>query len=403
MPWLATSGFMGQDTNGSIDTTTITYDDSLRVQIAEIGRAWYLFSRCFTQTFQYELGQIKEINPDFEYFIYGQWAHVTVYEPGDGVRPLETARKDLLWPYRVRDTADSVIAAFRINGEITAYWANYGMGTGYDLIDEEIELYVTAWNEAEHKPFGMMIDYFNGSSISYSGYYEFDDGQRHLLDLDDDGVAFDNDTNEQAVYETFQEYWVQRLRERFNDKMVIIGNGKGSLNGVNNSELGDMVSLLDGYLLEGYPGDCPFLNGNYNDTSDVYDIGYDGFYNSAYANNLSRNGPWWLTDLKPIYELDNIRAKYSRAGALLFDGVWSHRPYDNDGTINAEDIIDEAWDSWVDTLGEPLAGPYTTTDGADKSWSRLFEGGLFTVTLDTTQTGAAQLSTGSVTIDGVAQ
>jgi hypothetical protein len=406
LPQLLHAGFQGQDlVGGAMDTNSVTYSDSLRVRIATTGRGYYHYSRVFTNTAQFEIGQIKEINPNYEFFTYVHYGHVPTYEPGDGVRPLETARKDLLWSRRVYDTGDSVVAAYRDgNGDVTAYWANYGLGEGdtyridKELVDADIDLYVDAWNNAEHKPIGVIIDYFNGTNLNSGGYYEFDTDR--FIDLDNDGITFASDANERAVYDEFQQYWLESFRERFDENLIVIANGRGSITNVNAGEIGNEVARLDGVWIEGFPHDCPFLSNAYDDPDDQYDLALDQFNDSDYrVYDAGRSGPIWWTDLRPNLRLNTVQAKFARAGALMFDGVWSWRPYETN--IIETELLDEVWIDWTNTLGDPTGSPSMAINGDNKVYTRSFQGGDLEVTLNSTAAGISQFV--SVKVDGVTQ
>ena len=415
---------MGQDdpSTGAEDSTTITYSsaardqatvDQYRAEVAAIGYGYYSYTRFFTDTFQAELGKILSINPDFQAFMYVHYAHIPTGSPGVA-RPLHQARQDLLDGRKVLTTptdGSNPVVAFVSGADTTAYWANYGTGTGasyavdYDLIDEEIELYVSAFNNATYKPVGIKIDYFNQNT---AGYYEYEVSQRDLTDLDQDDVAFDSDANEQTVYGEFQAYWVQRLRERFGSQMIIIANGRGSITQEENGdEVGDMVSNLDGWYFEGFPEDCPFLDGSFDDADNAFNILYDQYTDNDYMTYSSEDGtdrrvPFFQTDLRGTWPLTDVRAKFGRAAALLFDGYWRYRPLDGAGAIVEADITDETWGTWVDALGLPSDTVVKTTDGDYDIYTRNFQGGPLVLTIDRTQS-SPNTQFISLTIDGVAQ
>jgi hypothetical protein len=417
---LRSSGFMGQDdpTTGVEDSTSIHYGeeprsqahvDSMRIKVANQGLAYYTYTRFFTDTFQAELAKLKNINPDFQAVMYFHYAHIPTGSPGVA-RPLHQARQTLLDGRRVKTTptdGSADVVAFRQDAAITAYWANYGTGTGasyavdYDLIDEEIELYVSAYNNAEHKPVGIKIDYFNQGA---SGYYEFDTAQRDSIDLDQDDVAFGIDANEQTVYAAFQDYWAERLHERFGNNMIIMANGRGSIEQPSVPETADMAPYLHGWFFEGFPDDTPFLSGTYNDPDDSFEILYDqynGTNDYRKYGDRSRSGPFFMTDLRNPWVLSGTHAKLGRAAALLFDGYWRYRPIDGSGNIVVADVYDDTWFEWVDELGPPGGEVVKTEDGNNDVYTRSFLGGDLVVTLNRTASGISQYV--SVTIDGVAQ
>lgn len=390
LPDLMSSSFLGQDdSGGSLDSSTITTSIQARVDIGNGGYGLHGYTRAFTNTGQYAIGQFVDVNPDYQYMLYAQFGHIPNFEPGLA-RPLQQGIRDLLLPHVALTTPASgsePVVAFKSGSDTTAFWANYGTGTGDDyalntaLIDSQIALLADAIEGATYKPVGFMIDYFNNES---AGYYEYETAQRDSTDLDQDGLNYERDANEQAVFQAAQEYFVAKLRSTFSSSMILTGNGKGSMS----EDPGDMVAFIDGCYYEGYPDDTPFVVNN--DPSEMMGYQLDQWLDNDYKAYSGKTTPFFFTDLRPVLTLSSNQALLGRAGALLFDGWWNYRTYDLTGTVDESELVDAVWDSFTTRLGTPIGPPSLTRIDEYHWFSRPFSLDTLWVQLDTTLTGISE-------------
>lgn len=393
------AGILGQDdSNGDLALSEITISDSDMEAIADCGLAFFPAGRAFTKTGQWQIGRMKQHNPNFQFIIYFQAWHVQQGDPGLQ-RPMDQAIADLLSGYYVLDTSAQQVVAWRNDSnDIVAYWTMYTVGNATDgnfrfepsIVDAQIDILAEEMGKYKYRPIGLKVDYLNTNS---GGLYEYDIGQRDTIDADQDGTVFGSDADEILAYQAAQEYYLQQLKLRMGPQFLFMANGLGGF--------GDADDFIHGSYIEGSPDDNPFLTANNPD-----DIATDLWSHVLFNPHLTHpswtgSGSIFMTDLRAIQVMGSNQAKINRALALLFDGFWRYRPYDSNNNVLSADLVDPVWDSWVAALGAPLLDCDRTTNGTQVIFTREFQGGTLVLTLEGANSGISQFV--SVTIDGVAQ
>jgi hypothetical protein len=115
------------------------------------------------------------------------------------------------------------------------------------LIDRLVDLIARYQNESGAPVDGIMHDYF-------STFLYINPSIRDLvlgdIDLDGNGVLFDDDPNEQNLFYRWQIEYAKALRERFGPDFIQIGNGRPP------HEDAELAHYMNGIFYELYPNNC---------------------------------------------------------------------------------------------------------------------------------------------------
>lgn len=388
--------FLGQDTmSGELNLSEITTTEAEKDSVAACGFGYVPDDRIMTKTGQYAIGEYLSRNSAWRFLMYHNYGHVPASNPGLA-RPWDKFRVETLTPYIAKDLNGDDMVAWPQGGDpanpVDAYWVNYcfpqtpGYAFNKDLIDEVLEELISQLRTFAYRPMGCKLDYFNPVA---SGYYRWTTLNAEL-DLDQDGVPYASDAEEQEAFAAAQIYYVQKLRSLVGLDFAITANGKAAWPGVEP----DLSALLDGWFLEQFPTTPWAEYDPVGSFQALWEAKQDpGQYQDFKGRTIDQGMPIFHTDLNNAYSMSGTRADCGRAAALLFDGWWRYRPLDYYGDLVAADLDDATWDGMVATLGEPLGDVMAVgTPGTGlHSYTREFEGGTVSVSLEASQTGIAQV------------
>lgn len=396
---LRTSAVLGQDKpDGSIDTGSPTVSQEDLQTIADIGYAYFSSDRFFTKTGQWQINNIKALNPDFKAFVYIQFGHVSAtYTSGDLSRPWDNWEVQNLPPASGTGGTSAVawwntyIAPGDPGNEPAAYWVNYGhdTGSGYELNYNLCEAWISHFTgfmfnvsgDYPNKPIGMKWDYFNPTGTGYFIWSGEDP-----LDLNQDGVEYSLDSNEQSVFRESQLYLARRIREEMGSDFFITANGKPTWPTRGDKEI---TQYMNGFYLEGFPT-TPWFDPA-TSFAELWEL-----YDDKNVNYIPYMGKYLFhTDLRAQYDLTDIRADAGRAAALLYDGWWRYRPLSGSNVFDKNKLDDIYWTSLKATLGNPIGNPnriqgYSGNPNYE-CYYRDFEGGLLKVVVDSAATDINQI------------
>ncbi len=373
--------FLGQDTSaGDINPSSVTISDAARADLASVGFAYFAAQRSTTKTGQSVIADLVARNPDFVFYDYLHFSHVPTSDPGLA-RPLDSWKATNLPP--ALDLDGNPVRAWPAPPDpVEFYWQDIltGAGPGETFDRDTLAAYVDEYHRLvmanAHRPIGVKCDYFNPVS---SGFFVWP-GET-AVDLDQDGVPYASDAEEQAALRDAQQFFVDYLRTKFGADFIITGNGLGSWPAQDTG----LESRLNGLYLEGFPttpwfGPADAFQTLFDLSSGVH--AYAGFQGRSY---------FFHTDVRPVWDLNSTVADASRCAALLFDGWYRYRPLDGTGAVVEADIVDETWNSWIASLGAPTAAAVRSESAGFVLYSRTFSGGSVVVQIDPAQSGLAQI------------
>lgn len=390
------SDFTGQDTlDGELNLASILSTEAMKDDIAACGLGQISEARVFSKTGQYAIGEYKSRNPDFQFLMYSNFAHVPAATAGLA-RPWDTFRFETLTPFIARDTNGELMVAWPEQGvpgnPVQAYWVNYcwpqtgGAIFNKDLIDAYIEELARYHRQAEHRGFGCMFDYTNPVAV---GYYQWPTLNSEL-DLNQNGVAYDDDAEEQESFLAAEVYYVSKFREEFGPDFALTTNGQVCVPGIEP----DLQAHLNGFFMEFFPI-LPWEPWKSGGPATSFMLLWDEYNSSApyFENFKGHHGPLFHTDLDLYYTLSGTRAMSGRVAALLFDGWWKYRPLDGSFNVVPSDMADPTWDTMVATLGDPTGDVEAigTPGSGWHSYRREFAGGVVHITIDADESGISQV------------
>jgi len=385
--------FLGQDdASGDLNLATLTLTEAEKAATAANGLCQFPDDRVMTNTGQYAISDFIDRNASFAYIMYTNYGHVPATDAGLA-RPWDGYRYDVMGPHIAFDVNGDSMVAWVKDGSPSAYWVNYCYPTSgdsifnKDLIDSVVTEFSSMVLALDHKPIGFMYDYFNPKSSGYYQWIAFNDS----LDLDQDGLGYKSDADEQASFMAAQRYYINKMRATLGDTYFFIGNGQGSWL----APSGTVEESLDGFNMEFFPI-TPWAS---YDPVDVFKWMWETRQNPSnyrdYQYRTSTYGmPLFKADLKDSETLSSVSASACRAAALLFDGWFSYRPVDASTNLVPGDFTDATWDSMNAELG-PAIGAVTavgTPGSGVHSYTREFEGGTVSVSLDSTLSGISQIT-----------
>ncbi len=215
---------------------------------AESNLIIFPLARCYSTESREILSEIRRLNPDIQIIGYQSVLGVTTLYPDTAY--LRTALPYVLDHYNaVRDdwvwtTAGDTLMIWKDiitlnpirNGELNV-----------ELIEKLVDL-IAEYQGASGAPVdGIMHDYF--STYPYINP-AIRDSVLGDIDLDGNGLIFDDDANEQDLFYLWQKEYVKAIRERFGNDFIQIGNGRPP------HEDAELAHYLNGIFYELYPNNC---------------------------------------------------------------------------------------------------------------------------------------------------
>jgi len=346
--------FWGQDTAaGALNLASVTVSEAGRNDLASVGLCFNPLDRVLTNTGQHVIDQIRQQNPDFEFFSYYKFGNILVNDAGLA-RPLDSYETNLLTPYVAQDVNGDPAVAWAPDldpaNDPTQLWVNYcwprtpGYLFNKDLIDQQIDNLAASIRAVEHKPGGLCLDYLNPSRFGYYMIAAFN----AALDLKGEGVALLDDPEQQAAFKAFQEYFVDALHDEFGDDFMIIANGSAAFPHVEP----DLCAKLHGAYIEDHPT-SPFLGNPWDVFEILENVRADPSQYLDYQGRHADVGmPVYIFQAQGDEPKTSTRHAVNRVSALMYDCVFGNLPTTISGSIDEDDIVDAVWDSYT-ALSDP--------------------------------------------------
>lgn len=390
-PDLRSAKVLGQDTTtGELDLATLDVSPTGLEDIASNGSGWFPDSRLLTNTGQYQMDRIRSLNPNFEFTVYHHFAHTpsgAIFGPLTLQRPWDKWMYDNL-PVLQDDTGADVAAWIDGSGNITHYWVDWwsnpngGMNFDKQLVDDLVGEYVRQLRLWEHRPCGMMFDYFNNPN---QGYYIWP-SQPGDVDLNGNGTPFASDPEEHAWFQEFQNYALSAYRAAIPNAHMR-GNGFASYPVYGDETL--QAEGLNGWYLEGYP-DVPFGSLNEYIVLDIlYRVKREGLggFTPLNGNVLA------FTDLRAPYSLSGAYANQGRYTACMFDDVWHYRPHSTVSDLIESELYDTSWYALDAQVGAWVGPPQRNLSGTVMLYQRPSENGTMYIGVDSSRPKGSQITT----------
>lgn len=203
---------------------------------------------CYSTESRGILSEIRRLNPDIQIVGYQSVLGVSTLYPDTSY--LRTAIPYVLDYYdAVRDDWTWTTA-----GDTLMIWKDLiflnpvrNGALNVELIGKLVDL-IAAYQGASGAPVdGIMHDYF--STYPYINP-SIRDGVLGDIDFDGDGLVYDDDTDEQALFYLWQKEYARALRERFGADFIQIGNGRPP------HVDAELARLMNGIFYELYPNNC---------------------------------------------------------------------------------------------------------------------------------------------------
>jgi len=221
------------------------WDDSKIREAAEAKMMIVPIERCFARESKRVLDAIHSLNPDFQVIGYQSLMGVLRLYP-------DTTYLRAELPYAL-DYYNAVRGdwAWSTAGDTILIWPDIiflnpikNGAINRDLINAIVDLVARYQAQSGSALDGMLHDYF-----MYAPYLNpsVADDMIGDIDFDGNGILFNDDPNEQALFMQFQIAEARAFRERFGPDFIQIANGRPP------QEMPELAALLDGIYYEYYP------------------------------------------------------------------------------------------------------------------------------------------------------
>jgi len=226
----------------------VEWDRSMIEEAAESKIAVFPIEYCFSPNAGEVIGEMKAINPEIKIIGYRLLL-------GAGIPFSDTATVHSHTPYQIDFYNFSKDHwAWTTTGDTLSGWpGNISLNPFTDgsldreFITEQLDFMEACMNNAGSYLDGIMHDYFRYSFHIDPSSVE---GEKGDIDLDGDGVIFEQDPDEQEGLLQWQIEFARGIRNRFGEDFIQIGNGRVP------QENAELAGEINGIFYEKFPNMC---------------------------------------------------------------------------------------------------------------------------------------------------
>lgn len=229
-------------------TSFAAWDSGTIEAAAESNLIIFPLAWCYSTESRGILSEIRRLNPDIQIIGYQSVMGVTTLYP-------DTAYLRTTIPY-VLDYYNAVRDdwAWTTAGDTLMIWKDLvslnpikNGALNVELIEKLVDL-IAEYQGASGAPVdGIMHDYFCDYLYINPAIRDSVIGD---IDLDGNGLIFEDDAGEQELFYLWQKEYAKAIRERFGDDFIQIGNGRPP------HEDADLAHYMNGIFYELYPNNC---------------------------------------------------------------------------------------------------------------------------------------------------